>query len=121
MTKQQTKLYEKKQLYIKQNGKCNICQKKFVISDQADLDHIVPKFRGGSNAQDNLQLLCKTCHIQKSIKEKKYVTIRIFLKDFERLVLQKIHSAQPLCEIISKMLDKENKDGNAGTIKQADS
>ena len=31
------------------------------------LDHIIPKILGGSNQQDNLQLLCIACHRMKDV------------------------------------------------------
>lgn len=31
-----------------------------------DIDHIVPRFLGGTGAQSNLQVLCQTCHRRKS-------------------------------------------------------
>lgn len=36
-----------------------------------ELDHIVPLHRGGTDAPDNLQLLCSPCHKEKTIREKK--------------------------------------------------
>lgn len=34
-----------------------------------EVDHVIPLFKGGSNDEDNLQPLCKACHVEKSIAE----------------------------------------------------
>ena len=34
-----------------------------------EVDHIVPKRQGGSDAEDNLQALCKPCHSRKTTQE----------------------------------------------------
>ena len=35
-----------------------------------ELDHIVPLHIGGGNDDDNLQLLCPSCHLEKTRKER---------------------------------------------------
>jgi 5-methylcytosine-specific restriction endonuclease McrA len=35
-----------------------------------EIDHIKPLTNGGTNDVDNLQLLCKSCHKEKSMREK---------------------------------------------------
>lgn len=44
---------------------CKRCDRKF----STEVDHIIPKVRGGSDADDNLQGLCKPCHSEKTAKE----------------------------------------------------
>jgi len=34
-----------------------------------ECDHIIPISQGGSGKRDNLQLLCKLCHREKTLKE----------------------------------------------------
>jgi len=34
-----------------------------------EVDHIVPKRQGGSDAEKNLQALCKVCHSRKTIED----------------------------------------------------
>jgi hypothetical protein len=43
----------------------------FVAEDlvQLDVDHIIPKSRGGSSRADNLQVLCSNCHRLKTLRE----------------------------------------------------
>ena len=45
-------------------GRCELCgaSSKDI---QIDVDHIVPRAKGGSNEVDNLQALCRTCNAQK--------------------------------------------------------
>ena len=55
-----------KDLFIIQNGKCNICGKD--ISDKFHVDHIIPLSRKGQHKSDNIQLLCQGCNLKKSNK-----------------------------------------------------
>jgi len=36
------------------------------IARATDVDHILPRRRGGTDARDNLQALCHSCHSQKT-------------------------------------------------------
>lgn len=49
-----------------QNFKCAICQEFFVLGERLEIDHIIPKSRGGTNKYENLQLLHRTCHVGKT-------------------------------------------------------
>lgn len=50
-------------LLLKQNSKCTCCG--ISLSFGYHLDHIVPISRGGSNTEDNVQLLSPQCNLQK--------------------------------------------------------
>lgn len=39
------------------------------VAGSAEVDHIVPKKRGGTNDDSNLQGLCKPCHSRKTARE----------------------------------------------------
>jgi 5-methylcytosine-specific restriction endonuclease McrA len=39
------------------------------IRTKLTLDHIILRVYGGTNVQENLQLLCPSCHVEKSKKE----------------------------------------------------
>nr|AAQ84048.1 maturase [Euglena myxocylindracea] len=49
-------------LITMQKGKCNWCKTLFTYDDIMEIDHIIPKAKGGSNDFFNLQLLHRHCH-----------------------------------------------------------
>ncbi|MGZ4957334.1 MAG: HNH endonuclease [Methylobacter sp.] len=55
-----------KLMYL-QKGKCAVC-KTSVKKKGHHLDHIMPIALGGSNTDDNIQILCPTCNLQKGAK-----------------------------------------------------
>jgi RNA-directed DNA polymerase len=55
-----------KNLIRKQNSKCSYCKKLFTVTDIMEVDHKIPRFKGGKDAYDNLQLLHAYCHKQKT-------------------------------------------------------
>ena len=54
------------QLYKLQRGKCPCCG--LPLGDKYHMDHIVPLALGGSNTDDNIQLLKSKCNLNKSAK-----------------------------------------------------
>lgn len=54
-------------LHSLQRGRCAHCGKS--LKDGYHVDHIEPIARGGSNAPENLQLLCPTCNKRKGAKD----------------------------------------------------
>ena len=58
---------EKQRAYDKQGGICPMCKKQFAIEDMRG-DHKVPWSKGGKTTEDNLQMLCKDCNLNKSDK-----------------------------------------------------
>jgi 5-methylcytosine-specific restriction endonuclease McrA len=54
-------------LFHDQNGECVYCRVN-LTKDITHMDHIMPIKLGGSNTDDNIQLLCKTCNLQKTDK-----------------------------------------------------
>lgn len=71
-------------IYERDNYNCQICFKslkyygfevrkkymqegkmKELIKDEATLDHIIPLVAGGTNADDNLRVLCRSCNSSK--------------------------------------------------------
>ena len=53
---------ERAEFFAKAGGFCQKCTRKIPHSDDWDLDHIIALARGGSNADDNIQVLCSWCH-----------------------------------------------------------
>ena len=51
----------KNRLYNDQEGRCNLCHHEMAIQ-HFEMDHIVPRARGGQDWVDNFQLLCGNCN-----------------------------------------------------------
>lgn len=49
-----------------QNFKCTVCGEFFALGERLEIDHIIPKSRGGKDSYENLQLLHRICHVGKT-------------------------------------------------------
>lgn len=49
--------------------RCKVCGLADPVYLLFDVDHIIPKSQGGTDARENLQLLCPTCHRRKTIAD----------------------------------------------------
>ncbi|MDJ0598653.1 MAG: group II intron reverse transcriptase/maturase [Crocosphaera sp.] len=49
-----------------QNGRCNLCKQHFTPEDLVEIDHIIPRSKGGKDTYKNLQALHRHCHDIKS-------------------------------------------------------
>lgn len=47
-------------LFLRQDGKCNLCPRK--LRDSFRIDHIIPLWNGGTDTLENKQVLCIDCH-----------------------------------------------------------
>ena len=47
-------------------GLCQECRRKGHVTQGAEVDHIVPQAKGGTDDESNLQLLCVACHESKT-------------------------------------------------------
>ncbi|MDD5064968.1 MAG: HNH endonuclease signature motif containing protein [Phycisphaerae bacterium] len=54
-------------LYYKSDGKCAVCHKELSL-EEATVDHIKPKSKGGSDKEDNLRIVCRKCNGRKRDK-----------------------------------------------------
>ena len=59
----------KARLIKEQDGKCGICKKFFLPDDTIERDHIVPKALGGLNRRNNVHVVHKHCHREKTNAE----------------------------------------------------
>lgn len=91
----------RKKYFVKKinNFTCNKCG-EIKISEELEIDHIVPIVNGGTNEYSNLQPLCIECHISKTRGEWK--------EDFGRKKIVKLNPEEKL-EILKEFLE-ENKD-----------
>ncbi len=53
-------------VWAKTDGRCARCLRKMYPGDDFEVDHIIALAKGGTDADDNLQLLCSGCHILKT-------------------------------------------------------
>jgi len=56
-------------LLKKQKGVCPHCNMKFLEQDVMEVDHIIPQSKGGRDEWENLQLLHRHCHDEKTAKD----------------------------------------------------
>lgn len=54
-------------------AKCATCWDSFLPS-AVDVDHIIPIYKGGTDTDDNVQVLCRTCHKIKTRADMGYKT-----------------------------------------------
>jgi site-specific DNA-methyltransferase (adenine-specific) len=66
----------KERLYKEQNGLCNACGTKFDIWN-LEIDHIIPKAKGGGDYYENYQLLCSSCNKIKGDRPMEYLRLKI--------------------------------------------
>jgi len=53
-------------LLKRQKGICKACKREFTIDDIMEVDHIKPRSKGGLDQYNNLQLLHRQCHVEKT-------------------------------------------------------
>ena len=70
----------KERLYKQQEGKCNGCNNSMRMID-FDIDHIIPKSKGGSDYYENYQLLCGNCNKVKGNRPMEYLRMKIKAKE----------------------------------------
>jgi len=77
----------KERLYKEQNGICNGCGNEYLIKD-FEIDHIVPRTKGGGSYYENYQLLCGNCNKIKNKRPMEYLRLKI--KTCEEMMENKI-------------------------------
>lgn len=63
-------------LYGKQEGVCVPCRTHFRFQD-FEVDHIIPKSKGGADTDENLQLLCGHCNKVKGNRTQEYLISQV--------------------------------------------
>ena len=66
----------KEKLYKEQESKCNGCRTEFDIRN-LEIDHIIPKSKGGGDYVENYQLLCGNCNRMKGNRPMEYLLQKI--------------------------------------------
>lgn len=70
----------KERLFEEQKHCCNACNNEMRIMD-FEIDHIVPKSKGGGDYYENYQLLCGNCNRIKGDRPMEYLRIKINKRD----------------------------------------
>lgn len=83
----ETKNDIKNRLFTQQNGHCNACDIELEIH-HFEIDHIIPKAKGGGDYFENYQLLCGSCNKIKGDRPMDYLRTKI--KTRERMLKDKI-------------------------------
>ncbi len=65
----------KERLYKEQKGICNGCKTEFHIRN-LEIDHIIPKSKGGGDYYENYQLLCGSCNRLKGDRPMEYLRMK---------------------------------------------
>jgi site-specific DNA-methyltransferase (adenine-specific) len=66
----------KDRLFAEQSGNCNGCGESFQIWN-LEIDHIVPKVKGGGDYVENYQLLCGSCNRIKGDRPMEYLRTKL--------------------------------------------
>ena len=66
----------KQKLYKEQGGKCNGCRKDFDVWN-LEIDHIIPRNKGGGDYYENYQLLCANCNRIKGDRPMEFLRMKI--------------------------------------------
>jgi site-specific DNA-methyltransferase (adenine-specific) len=74
-------------LYKEQNCLCNACGNEFELRN-LEIDHIIPKAKGGGDYYENYQLLCGSCNRIKGDRPMEYLRTKIEAR--EKLMKDKI-------------------------------
>ncbi|MCL2131152.1 MAG: HNH endonuclease [Lentimicrobiaceae bacterium] len=77
----------KERLYKEQNGLCNACGTYFDIWN-LEIDHIIPKSKGGGDYYENYQLLCSHCNKMKS--DNPMESLRLKIETRKKMLKDKI-------------------------------
>lgn len=69
----------KKALYGEQAGNCEGCGQHFQIQ-HLEVDHIIPRSKGGTDHIENLQLLCGSCNRIKGNRGMEYLRVKLQMR-----------------------------------------
>ena len=101
---------EKSEMLKQQENKCKDCQKD-LVGVKCEIDHIRPLSNGGSNEKTNLQVLCVSCHLNKTREEHdtcEHIKIDEFVSCFNLQAYEVIKSKHFLkCAFTQNLVEPE--------------
>lgn len=50
---------------------CEYCEEKGRITIATEVDHVIPKSKGGTDEPSNLKSCCRACNLSKTVKDKR--------------------------------------------------
>jgi hypothetical protein len=78
MRKIRKKREKREQVFAEQGAICRFCG----ATENLTIDHILAQALGGTNAKENLQVLCESCNNRKSVEEGNRAVEREVIKPF---------------------------------------
>lgn len=60
---------KRKRILSRDKGLCQVCLRAGKYRPARQVDHVVPKFEGGTDDDGNLQSICPDCHAEKTSEE----------------------------------------------------
>lgn len=104
--------YNREKIYNKTNGRCAYCGCELDFSD-FEIDHTIPKSKGGNSKFENLQPCCKDCNLFKfdsDIEEFRKKVSDILLNTFHGRIIGKYY--KPIVkDIVFYFEQVENQNG----------
>jgi 5-methylcytosine-specific restriction protein A len=59
----------RKEIMARDKGLCQPCLKANRVTAGNAVDHITPKAKGGTDDPANLQVICRACHLDKTLRD----------------------------------------------------
>ena len=78
--------YRISRLLKEQKGLCKLCKLQFREEDLLEIDHIIPRYQGGRDEYNNLQLLHRHCHDKKTAKDAIRYKMQKEAEEFRRYI-----------------------------------
>ena len=67
----------RKLVMLRDGGLCQSCLANGIVREATEVDHILPKAKGGTDEDHNLQAICKSCHQDKTALESAHSDKRV--------------------------------------------
>lgn len=102
----------KKQVLERDGNRCVICGRGPNEGYELQIDHILPKDKGGKATLDNGQTLCSVCNFRKKTYNQTESGKKMLIRMWEVAIQIKDENTQNFCEEILKVYEKYNINGH---------